>query len=217
MQWSHIVPRKARPKCQWCLARARWRCDFCLNAKPEDGPEPTYFPGMSVCDVHKERAEFLETRELLHSLRIADFPIQECVLEYLSKGGIPVVAALATILDQDKLVLEEVLGVCLRGGDIFAQLLAIDRTGNAEHLVCGLLHAVEHKQMSIAGKALSLLGVFAKHGVAGSMDALRRCAKTPNSLISNAAIRLLDTWGSAEQVTHPYRLGVNRSVVFPYD
>jgi len=216
MQWTYIVPRKARPKCQGCLCRARWRCDFCLIAKLEDGSEPTYFPGVCACNVHKEHADFLETKDLLHSLGSSGFSNQQCVLDYLSQGGIPVVAALATILDQDTLLLE-VLDVCLRGGDNFAKLLAIDRTGNAEHLVCGFVYAVEHKQTNIAGKVLSLLGVFAKHGVPGSMDALRRCAKIPNSPISDAASRLIDTWDNTEQVTHPYRLGKNGSVVFPYD
>src|ERR1700737_2403673 len=60
MQWTHIVPRKARPTCHLCQRRARWRCDFCLNAKL-DQAEAEYQPGMCACDLHRQHAELVKS------------------------------------------------------------------------------------------------------------------------------------------------------------
>jgi len=212
MQWTHIVPRKARPKCQVCERRARWRCDACFNTVPDEALQGSYFPGMAACDVHREHAEFTETRDLLQAIEGADFQTQERICHYLCRGGLPVVAALAKLLlAERRRFFKAILRVCSVEGDEFARLLACPpkgKSGPVPGFIQGLLRVIEGEQPSIGREALSFLGVFAKHGVPGSIEAVRRCAKNQEATIRDAANRLLDTWDALHrfsEATYPDR------------
>jgi hypothetical protein len=197
MQWIEIIPRKARPKCYWCKRRARWRCDTCAQPK-NCKPAPAYFCGITVCDAHKTDMESQETSDLLRELKDADTETRNALYRYLADGGFQVVIVLSeAILAQSIGVVPEIAAICLAGGDEFARLLAREAFANpgpVVNLIHGLLKAVKPEACDAANQVISVLGLFAKHGVQGSIDALRACSKNQDVRIRDAASRYLDTW-----------------------
>ena len=160
MQWTLIVPRKARPNCQQCQRRARWSCVSCMNIERNQASRCFYRPGLTVCDGHREYAELLETRWLLQAVISADQQTREGIGYYLCSGGFPVVAAFRKILDaKNSAYLVPILYVCLLGGDEYARQLAYQppkgKSTPVYGLIRGLLRNRSRATKPCAGRTIS--------------------------------------------------------------
>jgi hypothetical protein len=165
-------------------------------------------------------SEFRETCDLLKALQNASGEAKEAIRRYLCKHCLGVVVANGKgLLAGSSPFLKNVLECCLRAGDDFARLLGFEQNRHEAPLVrrfiWRLIHLIELNSQDFGREALQLLGMLAKHGISGSVEALRRCLENSKPETRIHAARLLEDWESKEQLTHPYRIGANGAVVFP--
>jgi hypothetical protein len=156
---------------------------------------------MSVCDIHKESTEFLEIRDLFEELVKGTRPDrQDLVRRYLYASGFSLISALSQILPTEKSKnLEEVFHICSLDAVGFAKLLthrSCSNSGEVSSFFRGLLNAMKQVQDNIAMEVVTLFGVFAKYGVPGSIEALRKCLHHSNKSVRESAKRQLNMWES---------------------